>query len=192
MPQYDYDANFTPPERGEHEQLGKFLLDLTPDLNNLRFNWFGLRINPNFGKAMPNGKDVDFRELVHDPNHRIMNEKGANSLFSMTVGALNKVVSVTNVDDDIIRKEVSSFHKNLNETCARNHMKWELDPDNYRMLISNMVNLVVAAWHASKGGMRMKLTLNPAFQREVIQTQSDVVEKKKAPKLGWAFGGEKF
>ena len=190
MPQYDYDANFTPQDRGEQEQLGKFLLEVAPDLNNLRSNWFGLRINPNFGKPLIGTTDLDFRELIHDSNHRIINEKGANVLYSTLVGALSKVVSVTNVDDNTIRKEVSSFHKSINELCARNHIKWELDGDHYRMLISNSVNLVVAAWNASKGGMRMKLTLNPSMQREIIQTQTDVVERKKSPKMGWAMGGD--
>jgi len=187
VPQYEYDANFTPQDRGEQEQLGKFLLEIAPDLNNLRRNWLGLRVNANFGKPDERG-EVDFRDFIHDRKHSIVNEVGANSIYSTLVGALSKIISVTNVGDDIITKEVMSFHNNLNELCARNHIKWELDGDHYGMIISNSVNLVVAAWNASKGGMRMKLTLNPAFQREVINTQTEMVERQKSPRLGWLGG----
>ena len=183
MPQQEYDSEYVIPERGEQEQLGKFLLEIAPDLNNLRRNWLGLRVNTNWGKPDPLTGQIDYRDYIHDKNHSIVNEIGANSIFSDLMGALSKIVSVTNVGEDIIRNEVLFFHRNFNETLARNHLKWNLDGDHYRMLVSNAVNLVVAAWNASKGGMRMKLTLNPAMQREVIQTQTDVVEKQRK-KLG--------
>lgn len=188
MPQYDYDNAPVYETVGEQPILGKYLLDVEKELMELRRNWFGLKVNPNFGKLIPGTKEIDYRDFIHDNENSILNEMGSNMLYSELVAELNKIVSVSNVDEDVIIKEVIDFHNTFNELVARGHLEFNLNVNFQRPLVSKAVRLVKAAWYASKGGLRMKYTLQPGVQKEIIQNNTEYLQQKKPKSFGFIGG----
>lgn len=182
MSDYDYDMAGDISRNKEHQLVGKFLLDLTNDLEDIKLNLLGLRLNPMFGQEDVKGV-LDMREYLKDDSSAMVNQMGANLIYQTLKMELMKIVSVTNVPEEKINKETLNFDFEFGEWLYRNYRRFEIDPGsgNFTRIHNACVRLIIAAWNASRGGWRGALTLNHTNQKEVIVNNEQEVIR---PRLG--------
>jgi len=171
----------------EQQSNTRYQLDLRADLWEFRLNLQALIRNPNFEKELEAG--VEAREYLEVTEARLVNEKGAVSIYHFMNTMLNKTLFNTNFNDKTISKETEMFDDKFSEWLAVNHVDFDLSDKNYEAVCEQAVVLYKAGINNSIKGWKGELLNAQGTSREVYYQNNPEDRPQGKRKIFGIFGG---